>query len=107
MLFNNKLDSRYKTGARDIRKTRPVSMAKQVYDTNPSIWPINEPTPKIEALIQCSGEAPYANDLSTIPEEVFAAFVTTTEATGEIEKIDASPALVNILKPSHHNTVEV
>lgn len=75
-----------------------MSKAKQVFDTNPAIWPINEPSPKIEALIQCAGEAPYLNDVVAQPKEVFAAFVTTTVATGEIENIDASPALVGNLR---------
>lgn len=76
---------------------RPVSTAKQVFDTNPTIWPINEPTPKVEALIQCAGEASYVNDLVTQPREVFIAFVPSTIAVGEIDTIDASRALVIFL----------
>lgn len=53
--------------------------------------------PKTEALIQCSGEIKYTNDLEKQPREVFAAFVTSDVATGEIESIDAAPALVRIL----------
>lgn len=52
------------------------------------------PMPKVEALIQCAGEAPYIDDIPTMPREVFAAFVLTTVGAGEIENIDASLALV-------------
>lgn len=50
--------------------------------------------PKIDALIQCAGEAKYSNDLPTQPKEVYCAFVTSDICTGEIESIDATPALV-------------
>ncbi|KAI5646263.1 molybdopterin-binding domain of aldehyde dehydrogenase domain-containing protein [Phthorimaea operculella] len=83
----------YRSGARDFRKTRPLSSGTEVYDTNPSIWPITEPMPKVEALIQCAGEAKYSNDLPTQPKEVWCAFVTSDICTGEIIEIDPSPAL--------------
>nr|XP_049700586.1 probable aldehyde oxidase gad-3 [Helicoverpa armigera] len=83
----------YRSGARDFRKTRPLSKGSEVYDTNPKIWPVNEAMPKLDALIQCAGEATYSNDLPTQPKEVFCAFVTSDICTGEIESIDASPAL--------------
>ncbi|KAF9823388.1 hypothetical protein SFRURICE_006601 [Spodoptera frugiperda] len=83
----------YRSGARDFRKTRPLSKGSEVYDTNPIIWPVNEPMPKVEALVQCAGEAQYCNDLPTQPKEVFCAFVTSDVGTGEIESIDATPAL--------------
>ncbi|XP_075977021.1 uncharacterized protein LOC142977165 [Anticarsia gemmatalis] len=88
-----KLKPWYRSGARDFRKTRPVSSGKNVYDTNPLIWPITEPMPKIDALIQCAGEAMYVNDLPTQPNEVYCAFVTSDICTGEIESIDPAPAL--------------
>lgn len=88
----------YRSGARDFRKTRPLSKSSIVYDTNPIIWPMTEPTPMAEALIQCAGEAKYCNDLPTQPKEVFCAFVTSDICTGEIESIDATPALVSTVK---------
>lgn len=91
------MNPRYRSGSIDLKKVRPVSMGKQVYDTNPSIWPINEPTPKVEALIQCSGEADFVNDITTQRQEVFAAFVTSKVATGEIESIDTSKAMVILI----------
>ncbi|XP_013192263.2 uncharacterized protein LOC106136308 [Amyelois transitella] len=83
----------YRSGARDFRKTRPVSKGSQVYDTNPIVWPDNEPMPKREALIQCAGEIKYVNDLVTQPQEVFCAFVTSDICTGELESIDPTAAL--------------
>ncbi|CAG2064022.1 unnamed protein product [Timema podura] len=42
-----------------------------------------------------SGEAEYVNDHPPIPGQLFAAFVLTTEAVGNIVDIDPSPALVS------------
>lgn len=85
----------YRSGARDFRKTRPLSKGIEVYDTNPIIWPVTEPMPKVEALIQCAGEAMYVNDVPSEPNEVFCAFVTSDICIGEIESIDPTPALVS------------
>jgi hypothetical protein len=35
---------------------RPVSTGKQDFETNKSVWPLNKPVPKMEAVIQCSGK---------------------------------------------------
>jgi xanthine dehydrogenase/oxidase len=35
---------------------RPISTGKQDYETNKSVWPLNKPVPKLEAVTQCSGE---------------------------------------------------
>ncbi|XP_026330716.1 indole-3-acetaldehyde oxidase-like isoform X3 [Hyposmocoma kahamanoa] len=86
----------YRSGVSDLRKSRPLSKGTEVYDTNPDIWPINEPMPKVDALIQCAGEAKYVNDLPTQQDEVFCAFVTSDIGTGVIEEIDPSPALVGV-----------
>ncbi|KAJ2951524.1 hypothetical protein O0L34_g13676 [Tuta absoluta] len=83
-------------GGIDIKETRPVSDARQIFDTNPSLWPLNQPIPKVEALIQCSGEAPYTEDIPTLPHEVFAAFVLATVPTGIIEAIDPNKALMGV-----------
>ncbi|XP_026741820.1 indole-3-acetaldehyde oxidase-like [Trichoplusia ni] len=93
LIPQQKLKPWYRSGARDLRKTRPLSKGSQMYDTNPITWPVNEPMPKVEALIQCAGEAFYSNDLATQPKEVFCAFVTSDICTGEIESIDPAPAL--------------
>lgn len=35
--------------------TRPVSSGKREFDTRKEVWPLNQPVPKIEGLIQCAG----------------------------------------------------
>jgi xanthine dehydrogenase/oxidase len=35
---------------------RPVSTGKQDFETNKSVWPLNKPVPKLEAVTQCSGK---------------------------------------------------
>ena len=62
-------------------------------------WPLTKPVTKLEALIQTSGEAQYANDIPCQPGELWAAFVLASEALSTIEKIDPSEALVSFLFP--------
>lgn len=73
---------------------RPISSGTQVYDTFKERWPLTQPVPKYEGLIQCSGEIEYVNDLVTQPNELWAAFVPATEVHAKLDKIDASEALV-------------
>ncbi|XP_045451999.1 xanthine dehydrogenase-like [Melitaea cinxia] len=89
----DKLNLRYRSGAVKIHETRPVSDGKQIFTTNPTMWPVNRPFPKLDALIQCAGEAKYTEDLPSLPGEVFAAFVLTTVGRGTIDRIDPSVAL--------------
>lgn len=67
-----------------------------MYDTDKSLWPLNQPVPKLEALVQCSGEATFANDLPSQTDEVFAAFVTADAPPGSvINGFDTSEAMVS------------
>lgn len=72
---------------------RELSSGRQDFETDESVWPLNQPVPKIEAIYQTSGEAEYANDIPAFPDEVFCAFVLSEWATGTIESVDASDAL--------------
>lgn len=45
------MSPRYTSGAVKIHDTRPVSEARQEFDTNPSLWPLNKPIPKIDGLV--------------------------------------------------------
>jgi xanthine dehydrogenase/oxidase len=36
---------------------RPISTGKQDFETDKSVWPLNKPVPKLEAITQCSGES--------------------------------------------------
>ncbi|XP_054281347.1 uncharacterized protein LOC128999016 [Macrosteles quadrilineatus] len=73
--------------------TRPVSSGHQEISTDPSLYPVSKPIPKIEALAQCSGEAEYANDIPNQPNEVYGAFVLSTKGPADSFTLDASEAL--------------
>ncbi|PZC82143.1 hypothetical protein B5X24_HaOG210951 [Helicoverpa armigera] len=88
---SDKMNPTYKSGGEAIK--RHSSKGMQSYETDKSIWPLNQPIPKIEALVQCSGEAVFANDLPGENDEVFAAFVTADTLPGSvIEDFDTSEA---------------
>ncbi|KAJ0176238.1 hypothetical protein K1T71_008412 [Dendrolimus kikuchii] len=87
----NKLDPKYKSGGDSIK--RHTSQGSQIFDTDKSVWPLNQPIPKLEALVQCSGEATFANDLPTETDELFAAFVCADTRPGSvIEGFDTAEA---------------
>ncbi|KAL0109816.1 hypothetical protein PUN28_013467 [Cardiocondyla obscurior] len=86
-----KLNNRLYSGAFILE--RGLSSGKQSYDTNKTLWPVNKPTTKYDAIKQTSGEAQYCNDLPPYPREVFCAFVLTEISNGNIDSIDASKAL--------------
>ncbi|KAL4715613.1 hypothetical protein ACJJTC_006192, partial [Scirpophaga incertulas] len=87
------INPRYVSGAVNLNMTRPLSEGHQEFHTDSMIYPINQPIPKLDALIQCAGEAKYTDDIQPMKREVFAAFVLSTVAIGEIESIDAKEAL--------------
>ncbi|XP_013100957.2 uncharacterized protein LOC106082773 [Stomoxys calcitrans] len=72
---------------------RGPSSGLQTFDTRPSVYPVTQPVEKLEALIQCAGEAKYMNDLITSKNTVHCAFVGATKVGHMIESIDASQAL--------------
>ncbi|CAB3359550.1 Hypothetical predicted protein [Cloeon dipterum] len=106
----SKVSDSQKSGGTNLE--RPLSTGKQDFDTDKSLYPLNEPIPKIEALAQCSGEAEFVNDIPSVPGEVHAAFVLSTQATGTIANIDptealAMPGVVGFFKHTdmvHYNT---
>ncbi|CAO1303177.1 unnamed protein product [Diamesa tonsa] len=73
--------------------TRGLSSGTQVFDTYKKNWPLTKNIPKIEADVQCSGEAKYVNDFPSMPDEVYGAFVLAKNVHGKIASIDASLAL--------------
>lgn len=72
-----------------------MSSAKFDFETDKTLWPYNKPLAKTESIYQTSGEAQYVNDLPPQPREVFCAFVTSNIASGKIDSIDTTEALVN------------
>ncbi|XP_041981355.1 indole-3-acetaldehyde oxidase-like isoform X2 [Aricia agestis] len=85
------LPSKYKSGGTQIY--RPVSKGTQSFQTNPTLYPLNEAVPKYEAIIQSSGEARYVNDIPPMKNEVFAAFVLSTVFNGTVSEVDGSEVL--------------
>nr|CAD7570666.1 unnamed protein product [Timema californicum] len=78
----------------EYRKGLAKALFYKTYETDKSVWPLNQPVPKLEALAQCSGEAAYVNDHPAIPGELFGAFVVTTIGRGNISNIDSKEALI-------------
>lgn len=89
------MNPKYESGATSSYDDKPsVSKSYQEYETDEDQYPITQPILKKEGLIQCTGEAEYSDDLPTLPNEVFAAFVLSTMVNGHIESIDGSEAMV-------------
>lgn len=87
----SRLQSQHKSGGE--LTARPVSSGKQQFDTYEEDFPMTKAIPKFEGTIQTAGEAKYANDLPSMPGELWAAFVPATSVGSKILKIDPSPAL--------------
>ncbi|KAJ8719469.1 hypothetical protein PYW08_011644 [Mythimna loreyi] len=78
----NRMNPLFKSGGEAMKRQKSKGM--QSFETDKSVWPINQPIPKIEALVQCSGEATFANDVPKQGNEVFAAFVTADAVPGSV-----------------------
>ncbi|CRL08602.1 CLUMA_CG021290, isoform A [Clunio marinus] len=87
----SKTNAKYKSGGKILE--RELSSGTQVFDTYKKNWPLTKNIPKIEADVQCTGEAKYVNDLPSLPNEVYAAFVQAKKVHGKILSINASRAL--------------
>ncbi|KAJ2951443.1 hypothetical protein O0L34_g13596 [Tuta absoluta] len=88
----DKVNPKFRSGGDVIKRT--TSKGTQSYETDKSLWPLNQPVPKVEALVQCSGESTFANDYPTQVGELFAAFVTADVNPGSvISGFDAADAL--------------
>ncbi|XP_045499508.1 indole-3-acetaldehyde oxidase-like isoform X1 [Colias croceus] len=85
------VNPRYKSGGEVL--SRPIATGTQTYDTDKSLWPLNQPVEKLEGLSQCSGEARYCGDRHEAPRDVHVAFVLSTICVGEIVSFDPSEAL--------------
>ncbi|KAJ8719393.1 hypothetical protein PYW08_011568 [Mythimna loreyi] len=82
---------RYKSGGSVLE--RPVSRGTQIYETDKTLWPLNKPVQKLEALSQCSGEVKYSCDIFNGPRAVHAILVLSDVCRAEILEIDATEAL--------------
>lgn len=88
--------SKYVSGGTTLQ--RPLSSGTQVFDTYPAKYPVTQVVNKLEASIQCGGEAIYVNDMAKQPNEVWAAFVLADKVGGIITGFDTTEALVINLK---------
>ncbi|KAM7359329.1 uncharacterized protein ACRADG_006685 [Cochliomyia hominivorax] len=88
---SDKVKPEYKSGGSILK--RGLSSGLQVFESQKKNYPLTEPIQKVEALIQCSGEATYTNDILTVDNAVHCAFVNATKVGASIEQIDASEAL--------------
>lgn len=89
---HDRLHDSYRSGGSLL--DRPISSGIQSFETHKEKYPLTQPVTKLDALIQCSGEAPYANDLPNQHAELYGAFVQGKEALGDIISIDAEEAMV-------------
>ncbi|CAH1396596.1 unnamed protein product [Nezara viridula] len=81
----------YQSGGANLE--RPLSQAMQSYETKPRNWPLTKPINKLEAVLQCSGEAVYVNDIPELSGLMYGALVLAARANATIKRIDPSPAL--------------
>ncbi|XP_075976671.1 uncharacterized protein LOC142976939 isoform X2 [Anticarsia gemmatalis] len=78
--------SKYTSGGELVNRT--VSKGTPDFQSDPSLYPLNQPISKLEAEIQAAGEARFVNDLPAHPGQVFGAFVLSTVHGGEVDTID-------------------
>ncbi|XP_070499175.1 uncharacterized protein [Chironomus tepperi] len=88
---NESVSEKFKSGGQNLK--RGLSTGTQTFDTYEKNWPLTKNIPKIEADVQCTGEAKYINDFPKMPNELYAAFVTAKNVHGVIANIDPSDAL--------------
>ncbi|XP_045773994.1 indole-3-acetaldehyde oxidase-like [Maniola jurtina] len=79
---DHKVNPIYKSGWKVFK--RETSKGSQSFETDKSVWPLNQPVSKLEALVQCAGEAEFSNDIPVMNDEVFAAFVTADVNPGSV-----------------------
>ncbi|XP_055380079.1 uncharacterized protein LOC129611138 [Condylostylus longicornis] len=72
---------------------RELSYGNQTYSIPSENYPVGQPVHKLEALIQCSGEAFYSNDIPSMNQELWAAYVTATNVGSTLIGINPVNAL--------------
>lgn len=88
--------SQFKTGGSILE--RSLSSGTQSFETFENKWPLTKNIPKLEAKIQCSGEALYVNDIPYQPGELYAAFVLAKKVHSTIIGFEAEDALVGFFE---------
>ncbi|XP_059482209.1 xanthine dehydrogenase/oxidase-like [Neocloeon triangulifer] len=66
-----------------------LSRGVQEFETDASVWPLNQPVIKIEALQQCAGESMFVNDMPAMTGELHAAPILISGKPGSRFDLDA------------------
>lgn len=113
-LSPDSISSTYRSGGSILE--RPISSGKQDLDIEKSMWPVGKPIPKLEAFLQCSGEAEYVNDMPILANQLYASFVVSKTGPCKLKNIDTSaikgiPGVVKFLSakdiPGKNSFVEL
>lgn len=88
---SGKVDSKMLSGGQILK--RPVSSGKQLFENHEKDFPVKKPTEKHEGLLQCSGEAVFANDIAPQSQQLWAAFISAKKVGAIVKDIDPSEAL--------------
>ncbi|XP_043236080.1 indole-3-acetaldehyde oxidase-like isoform X1 [Amphibalanus amphitrite] len=89
--LGDKVPAHLRSAGQDL--TRDLMKGTQEFETDKTLWPVNQAIPKLEAEIQTSGEAEYLDDQHEAPGELHGYYVLATVGNAVISSIDASQAL--------------
>ncbi|XP_076038721.1 uncharacterized protein LOC143023927 isoform X2 [Oratosquilla oratoria] len=91
-LIGSRANERMRSGSEDL--VRPRTYSHQHFDLEPnSVSTLGHPMPKLESLLQVSGEAEFTNDIDYHHDELHGYFVQSSVANAKIKRIDPSKAL--------------
>lgn len=93
--FIPNLDPRLQSAAAPY--VRPLSSGQQSFDTDPSEYPVSQAMPKMNANMLAAGEARFVDDMPSLADELFGAFVLSTQGNCTLAAIDPSKALASNL----------
>ncbi|OQV18343.1 Xanthine dehydrogenase [Hypsibius exemplaris] len=89
-IVGNSANSRFRSAVGSL--SRPISSGTQDFPTNASNYPLTQPIPKLESLVQCTGEAKYISDTDS-GTMLYAAFAVAERGNADIVKIDSTDAM--------------
>ncbi|XVF05024.1 hypothetical protein REPUB_Repub05bG0135600 [Reevesia pubescens] len=90
LLFKNSNEEHGRFG--QIKFPTLLSSSKQVIQLNNEYHPVGEPTTKIGAILQASGEAIYVDDIPSPKYCLYGAFIYSTEPLARVKGIKLSSA---------------
>ncbi|XP_053675022.1 uncharacterized protein LOC128725313 [Anopheles nili] len=91
--LNASIKHEYISGAAMLHRTVSSGTQEYIKQQMHEPWSLAGKVPKIEGLLQASGEAKYVNDLPIFPGQLYGAFVLGTKVHAEIVSIDTKQAL--------------